>query len=80
MGTNATTTANELDLIAESFKHLANIYRGVSQDLTGFGQWRILCHQIERVMDCKIITQHQYEAFERLSEAEFERLGGKKKY
>ncbi len=72
--------ANELDEIAGFFKHFAKIMRGEIQDMTGIGHWRILCGRLERTMDCKVITKEQYEAFKKLSDEEFKRLGGQTKY
>lgn len=41
----------------------AAVLRGERQDLTGFGEWNIICNDIEHVMNVKVITMDQWNTF-----------------
>ncbi len=66
--------AKSLEMIAERLKNYARVVRGEEDDLTGLGQWRMICEALERCMDCKILSKHQYESVKELWKKEHERL------
>lgn len=55
--------ATKLEHCLVKLEQYIRTLRGEEQDLTGLGLWRIFCNNLEVVMDVKVITKDQWNAF-----------------
>ena len=54
--------AEGLEWVAEAMKAYCQVLRGERTDMTGLGEWRIICQNLEQIMGVKIIDKDQYDA------------------
>ncbi len=47
---------------------VARCMKGEEIDYTGFGIWRIFCSSLEHTMQCRVITEEQWQGFLELQE------------
>jgi hypothetical protein len=63
-------TARSLDHCAEILSHMARVYRGEAQDLTGRGMHAIFFGALERALDVKVVQRGRWEEMLKQTEEE----------
>ncbi len=61
-------TGIQLERCILLLQKLSLCMKGEEIDYTGFGMWRIFCDALESVMECRVITEEQWQGFLELQE------------